>query len=89
MPAGYWSLISPGKRLTVHRHNTEYFILHRTAEQIAAARAGDGAAMPSPESDSERVRRPEWLLVEASRDGGYFYPPRYRNGYRGRSGGWF
>lgn len=87
------STIALGERLTVHWYNADYFILHRTPEQVAAARAGDNAAMPSPELDSARVKRPEWLIVEARPDRGYFYPPDYPPKRRQRShgdyGGWY
>jgi ubiquinol-cytochrome c reductase iron-sulfur subunit len=83
------STIALGERLTMHRYNAVYFILHRTPEQVAAARAGDSAAMPSRELDSARVKHPEWLIVEARPDRGNFYPPHLRQRYYGDCGGWY
>ena len=83
------STIGPGERMALHHGRTDYFILHRTPEQIDAARADDTAAMPSPQSDAERVKRPEWLVVEARPENSYFRSPHYGKARRGKYGGWF
>ena len=55
--------IPVGHRETVIVRDVPIFIVHRTAEEIAAARADDGADMPYPENDADRVVRDEWLVV--------------------------
>lgn len=83
------SAIAPGGRLTLSHRRTVYAVLHRTPEQVAAARAGDDAPMPSPQADAERVQRAEWLVVEARPENSYFWTDSYGREYRGRYGGWF
>lgn len=55
------SNIPPGGMHTVAWQGKPVFVLHRTPEEIAAAAASDGGADPQP--DSQRVQRPEWLVV--------------------------
>ncbi|MBY0429985.1 MAG: ubiquinol-cytochrome c reductase iron-sulfur subunit [Rhodospirillales bacterium] len=55
--------IAEGQRLTVTWRGKPVFVAHRTAAEIAQARAGDAAALPDPERDTDRVKRPEWLIV--------------------------
>lgn len=65
-PGGVWidlHSIAVGQRKTVFVHGVPIFIAHRTPEEIAAARADDGAEMPFPENDADRVLREEWLVV--------------------------
>lgn len=84
--------IAPGERRTVFLPLRPIFIVHRTPEQIALVRADDDAPMPSPQSDAERVQRPEWLVVEAKPEGGYFYWSEWerRHGLeKGKYGGWW
>lgn len=83
------STIAPGERRTVMLPNEMIFIVHRTPEQIAAARADDDAPMPSPQPDAERVRRAEWLLVEARPEGSCFSEEFGWRSPEGKYGGWF
>lgn len=83
------SAIAPGERLTFRHRRMSIFVAHRTLEQIAAVRADDGATMPSPQPDAERVQRAEWLVVEARPENSYFWSNRYGREYRGKYGGWF
>ena len=39
------------------------FVSHRTAAEIAAAKAGDSTELKDPEPDSTRARRDDWLIV--------------------------
>ena len=39
------------------------YVRHRTAQEIASARADDAAVMPDPARDSDRAPDPEWLTV--------------------------
>ncbi len=53
--------IEPGMDRTVAWQGKPVFIVHRTPEQVAAMQASKGGKDPEP--DSERVVRPEWLVV--------------------------
>jgi len=55
--------IPVGHRETVVWRGVPIFIAHRTDEEIAAAKAGDGADLRFPEIDADRVLREEWLVV--------------------------
>jgi ubiquinol-cytochrome c reductase iron-sulfur subunit len=55
--------IQPGQRVTVVWQGKPVFVDHRTEEQIAAARDVDLAELPHPETDEERVQKPEWLVM--------------------------
>ena len=55
--------IELGQRVTVTWRGKPVFIDHRTDERIEAARSVDLGALPDPETDAERVERPEWLIV--------------------------
>ena len=53
--------IPEGGMHTVAWQGKPIFILHRTAEEIKAMEATNGVIDPEP--DSQRVQRPEWLVV--------------------------
>lgn len=56
--------IELGQRITVVWQGKPAFIDHRTAEQIASARADDDDTdLIDPESDAVRIQREEWLIV--------------------------
>ncbi len=55
--------IAIGQRITVKWRGQPVFISHRTAEEIAGARADDTADLRDPELDSARAPREEWLIV--------------------------
>ncbi len=57
------STIAPGTGATAAWQGTPLFIRNRTASEVALAREADGAALPDPQPDSERVQRPQWLVV--------------------------
>jgi ubiquinol-cytochrome c reductase iron-sulfur subunit len=57
------STIAPGTTRTVIYRGKVVFVRHRTPEDIAAATAGDGAAIIEPQTDKARVQKPEWLVV--------------------------
>ncbi len=53
-----------GQRITVVWQGKPVFIDHRTAEQIALARADDDdPGLIDPQSDAVRIQREEWLIV--------------------------
>ena len=57
------SPIEEGQRLTVMWRKKPVFIDHRTKDQIDQARNVELSTLKDPQSDSERVQRPEWLVM--------------------------
>ena len=55
--------IEPGQAITVKWRGKPAFVRYRTEKEIAQARADDGAELPHPESDAERVQKPQWLVM--------------------------
>ncbi len=82
--------IEPGQSVTVTWRGKPVFIRHRTEEQIAAARDVELSALPDPQSDEERVIRPEWLvLVGICTHLGCVPAGQKPSDVRGDFGGWF
>ncbi|MCH8154297.1 MAG: ubiquinol-cytochrome c reductase iron-sulfur subunit [Proteobacteria bacterium] len=57
------SPIEEGMAITVIWRGNPVFVRHRTAAEIEAARAVALDDLPDPESDAERVQKPEWLVM--------------------------
>lgn len=58
------SPIEIGQRITVKWRGLPLFISHRSQHEIAEARLDDGSPkLIEPQTDAERVQRPEWLIV--------------------------
>ena len=57
------SPIEEGQRVTVMWRKKPVFIDHRTSEQIESARNVALSDLKDPQSDEERVQRPEWLVL--------------------------
>jgi ubiquinol-cytochrome c reductase iron-sulfur subunit len=55
--------IKSGKQLEVTWMGRPIFVRRRTEEEIAAARAVALSDLVDPELDSDRVKKPEWLVV--------------------------
>lgn len=55
--------IDKGQSITVQWRGKPVFIRHRTDEEIKLASLDDSADLVSPEKDSERAQKPEWLIV--------------------------
>ena len=55
--------IPEGHALTVQWRGKPVFIRHRTAAEIAEARAVPTAELRDPVRDEDRVQKPEWLVV--------------------------
>ena len=55
--------VEVGTRITLKWQGKPVFIDRRTQEQIALARADDGADLIDPAPDADRAERPEWLIV--------------------------
>ena len=57
------SPIEAGQAITVMWQGKPVFIRRRTAAEIAEAEAVDISALRDPQADSERVQKPEWLVL--------------------------
>ncbi len=57
------SAIEEGQSITIKWRGKPVFVRHRTAEEIAKARATAVDELPDPEADEARVQRPEWLIL--------------------------
>jgi ubiquinol-cytochrome c reductase iron-sulfur subunit len=57
------SPIEEGQAITVTWRGKPVFIRHRTAAEIDEARAVDVADLRDPQSDDDRVEKPEWLVM--------------------------
>lgn len=55
--------IEPGQSVTVVWRGKPVFIRHRTPDEIAAARATPLEDLRDRQTDEERARRPEWLVM--------------------------
>ncbi|MBF0623942.1 MAG: ubiquinol-cytochrome c reductase iron-sulfur subunit [Magnetococcales bacterium] len=59
------SNIQEGQMITVPWQGKPVFILHRSPDQIAAAKKDDAETMRQPEKDADRVKDEKWLVVLA------------------------
>ncbi len=57
------SPIAEGQIVTVKWRGGPVFVRHRTQKEILAAEATPIAELRDPQTDQERVQRPEWLVV--------------------------
>ncbi len=55
--------IELGQRVTVTWRGHPVFVDRRTEDEIKAANAVDVTTLRDPQKDSERVKKPEWLIV--------------------------
>ena len=55
--------IPEGKNVVVKWRNKPLFVRHRTAEEIESVKDTDISQLRDPQHDSDRVKRPEWLVV--------------------------
>lgn len=79
--------IPEGKNMTFKWRGKPLFIRHRTAQEIANENAVDPASLRDPQTDAERVKEAEWLIIlgvcthlgcvpiaNAGEFGGYYCP---------------
>jgi len=57
------SEIPPGKNAVIKWRGKPLFVRHRTEEEIQAATNVNLAELRDPESDTDRVKKPEWLVL--------------------------
>ncbi|MCC6468535.1 MAG: ubiquinol-cytochrome c reductase iron-sulfur subunit [Alphaproteobacteria bacterium] len=55
--------VQVGQAITVVWRGKPVFVRHRTPEEIASAEKVNLKDLPDPKPDSERVKKPEWLIV--------------------------
>jgi len=55
--------IPEGKNVVIKWRGKPVFVRHRTAEEIQEARQSNWKAFRDPQSDEERVQKPEWLVM--------------------------
>src|SRR5271168_726869 len=55
--------VQGGQRLTIAWRGKPVFIDHRPPEEIKAAQDVDISTLRDPQKDSDRVKKPEWLVV--------------------------
>jgi ubiquinol-cytochrome c reductase iron-sulfur subunit len=82
--------IQLGQRLTVKWRGNPVFIDHRTPDEIKAAEAVDISTLRDPVKDSDRVQKPEWLImVGVCTHLGCVPLGQKATDTRGEYGGWF
>lgn len=79
------SQIAAGQSLTVLWRGKPVFVRHRTATEIEQAQKDDTAALPDPQKDADRVKKPEWLVMM----GVCTHLGCVPLGQQGEYGGWF
>jgi ubiquinol-cytochrome c reductase iron-sulfur subunit len=55
--------IPEGKNVIIKWRGKPVFVRHRTADEIEEARQVDWKQLRDPQSDEERVKKPEWLVM--------------------------
>jgi ubiquinol-cytochrome c reductase iron-sulfur subunit len=82
--------VQVGQRLTVKWRGKPVFIAHRTPEEITAAEDVDISQLRDPQKDSDRVQKPEWLIIVGVCTHLGCIPLGQKTGDdRGSYGGWF
>jgi ubiquinol-cytochrome c reductase iron-sulfur subunit len=82
--------VEVGQRITVVWRGKPVFIDHRPAQEIQAAEAVPLSELVDPQPDSERVEKPEWLVVVGVCTHLGCIPLGQKSGDpRGEYGGWF
>lgn len=79
------SRIEEGQSITVLWRGKPVFVRHRTPSEITEAEDADFNALPDPQSDMERVKRREWLILVGVCTHLGCVPLSHRGDYRG----WF
>lgn len=55
--------IPEGKNVTIKWRGKPVFIRHRTSDEIQEAESVNVSELRDPQSDAERVKKPEWLVM--------------------------
>ena len=82
--------IKVGQSITIKWRGSPVFVRRRTADEIEAAKKDDGADLPDPEADADRVQKAEWLImVGVCTHLGCIPLGQNRGDSKGEFGGWF
>ena len=82
--------IKVGQSITIKWRGSPVFVRRRTADEIEAAKKDDGADLPHPEADADRVQKAEWLImVGVCTHLGCIPLGQNRGDSKGEFGGWF
>ena len=79
------SQIAAGQSVTILWRGKPVFVRHRTEAEIKQAQQDDAAALPDPQKDADRVKKPEWLVMM----GVCTHLGCVPLGQKGEFGGWF
>lgn len=60
------SKVPEGKNITIKWRGKPIFIRHRTPDEIAEANSVNLSELKDPQSDAERAKKPEWLVMIVS-----------------------
>jgi ubiquinol-cytochrome c reductase iron-sulfur subunit len=84
------STIAVGQAITVLWRGKPVFIRRRTPDEIKSAETADLGDMREPQKDSDRVKKPEWLILVGICTHLGCVPSGQKTGdARGEYGGWF
>jgi ubiquinol-cytochrome c reductase iron-sulfur subunit len=82
--------VEEGQGITIKWRGQPVFVRKRTPKEIEEARAVDVATLRDPQTDAQRVTKPEWLIVNGSCTHLGCVPTGNKVGSdRGEYGGWF
>ena len=82
--------IAEGQAITVVWRGKPVFIRKRTAAEIKSAADVDVASLPDPQADTDRVKKPEWLImVGVCTHLGCIPLGQKASDAKGEFGGWF
>ena len=84
------SSIKEGQAITVMWRGKPVFIRHRTPKEIEEARQDDSASLRDPQTDAERVKKAQWLVMVGICTHLGCVPLGQKSGdVKGQYGGWF
>lgn len=84
------SPIEVGQSITAMWRGKPVFVRHRTEQMIEEAQDVDVSSLPDPQTDDERVQKPEWLiLVGVCTHLGCIPKGQKPSEVKGDFGGWF
>jgi ubiquinol-cytochrome c reductase iron-sulfur subunit len=82
--------VQAGQRLTIAWRGKPVFVSHRSPQEIKAAQDVDVSSLRDPETDAQRAKKPEWLIVVGVCTHLGCIPLGQKQGDdRGPFGGWF